>query len=189
MSLHIVLRAVHVDFGAHPIALGSLEISQGETLGITGPNGCGKSTLLKLLAGFVSPSGGEVTGRLPQGEVVLVHQQPFLFRGTSQQNVERALRWSHRRGDAIPWLELLGASHLALRPAQKLSGGEQRRVALARALATEPRLLLLDEPYTALDDQGHEEVSKALSSYKGTLVIAAPDLSPYQSLLSRTHSL
>jgi ABC-type nitrate/sulfonate/bicarbonate transport system ATPase subunit len=110
---------------------------------------------------------------------VLVHQQPYLFRGTARENVAYALKLNrHPTREAGEWLERLGAGAFADRPAATLSEGERRRVALARALATRPEALLLDEPYAALDAAGVATVTAALEAFDGALLIAAPDLSP-----------
>ncbi len=153
-----------------------------------GANGSGKSTLLRVLAGLLAPTEGRATGRLRPGRVVLVHQRPYLFHGTAEENVAWAARAAHRpRREAPPWLERLGASHLARRAARDLSGGERRRVALARALVVRPDMLLLDEPFAALDEGGANALLEALAAFEGTLVVAAPHLGP--APVDRIHPL
>ena len=163
--------------GVRALALDHLEIADGERVGIRGPNGSGKSTLLRVLAGFVTPSSGSVTGLPPPGRTVLVHQRPYFLRGTARANVAYALRVAGRpKSEAADWLERLGAGALAERDASVLSGGERRRVAVARALCVGPEVSLLDLPFAALDEAGIAQVTEALIAYEGTLVIAAPDL-------------
>ena len=157
--------------------LPALEIEAGGHVGIAGPNGSGKSTLLRVLAGLQAPTTGGVDGAPPRGRTVLVHQRPYLFRGTAEDNVAYALRLHGRpRREAAGWLARLGADHLAGRAAQALSGGERRRVAIARALATQPQVLLLDEPFAALDEAGADAVRAAVRDFPGTVLVAAPQL-------------
>lgn len=172
----IRVRDIVVRYGdAVALAVDRLSIDEGERWAVAGANGSGKSTLLRLLAGLVEPTSGTVEGRLPPGDAVYVHQEPYLFRGTVLSNVRRALRLRGRSvGEAPSWLERLGAGHLADRGARVLSGGERRRVAIARALAGVPRLLLVDEPYAALDADGRAIIERALEEYAGTLVVAEP---------------
>ena len=174
----IRLEQVEMRFGkVHALSLPALEIARGECLGIQGTNGCGKSTLLRILAGLLRPTSGRVEGLPPRGRAVLVHQRPHLLRGTAQENVFYALRLHRRpRTEAAAWLAALGAAHLADRQASTLSGGERRRIAIARALATHPELLLLDEPFAALDEEGTTLLRQAMAEFDGTLVVAAPDL-------------
>ncbi len=155
----------------------TLALAAGERLGVRGPNGSGKSTLLRVLAGLQPLSSGHVEGLLPGGRCVLVHQRPHLFRGTPRSNVAYALRLAGRpANEALGWLERLGAGHLADRSVAALSGGERRRVAIARAFARGPDVLLLDEPFAGLDEPGRIAVSAACEVFQGTLVIAAPEL-------------
>jgi tungstate transport system ATP-binding protein len=173
----IRLEDVEVRFGAVcALSLPHLEIAENDRLGIRGGNGSGKSTLLRVLARLLAPTRGRVSGLLQPGDVVLVHQRPHLFRGTAKDNVAYALRIHGRpRSEADGWLARLGADHLADRNASELSGGERRRVAIARALAVRPRLLLLDEPFAALDEAGRQAVVAALAAREGAHVIAAPE--------------
>jgi len=174
----IRLENVEMHFGrVHALSLPSLEIAPGERLGVQGRNGSGKSTLLRILAGLLRPTRGCIEGVPRPGRTVLVHQRPHLFRGTARDNVAYALRLHHRpRKEADGWLERLGAGHLTHRHANTLSGGERRRVAIARAMAIQPELLLLDEPFSALDAPGEDVLCRELEGNTGTLVIAAPDL-------------
>ncbi len=174
----IRIRDLEMRFGdVHALSLAALHIEPGERLGIQGPNGCGKSTLQRILAGLLSPTDGSIEGLPPPGQTVLVHQRPFLFRGTARDNVVFALRIHRRpREEADTWLRRLDAGHLADRRASDLSGGERRRVALARALATRPKLLLLDEPLAALDTPGADALRGAIETCEGTVVVTAPSL-------------
>jgi spermidine/putrescine transport system ATP-binding protein len=142
-----------------------LEIGQGEFVAIMGPSGCGKTTTLRMLAGLEAPSEGEI--RL-DGQVmndVKPHERdtpmvwqslalfPFL---NARENVEFGLKMRgmdaiKRRDKALTWLDRLGMSEFAERDISTLSGGQKQRVALARSLVTEPQILLLDEPLSALD--------------------------------------
>ena len=145
----------------------SLEIEPGETVGVVGPSGCGKTTTLRTVAGFETPTTGrvllggeEVTDVPPERRNVgLVFQSYALFDNmTVQENVEfglkmRGLAAADREARAVEVLELLDIDELAARDPTTLSGGQQQRVGLARALAIEPRILLLDEPMTGLDAQ------------------------------------
>ena len=172
-------RDLVVRFGETPaLRLPSLDIADGERVGVCGPNGSGKSTLLRVLAGLIPSTSGTVEGAPKPGRAVLVHQNPYLFRGSVDENVAYALRRGGRpAGDARAWLERFGIGSLAARRARDLSGGEQRRVALARAFATRPEVLLLDEPLAGLDDEGIHALYDTLAGFEGSFVIAAPDVS------------
>jgi ABC-type sugar transport system ATPase subunit len=130
-----------------------LELARGEIVALLGPNGAGKSTLLAALAGLVEPARGSVR---TEGRVAAALQAPALARRSAQANVEAALAWwgvarDVHRERAAAALERLGVGHLGDRLAATLSGGEARRVHIARVLALDADVLLLDEPFAGLD--------------------------------------
>jgi len=144
-----------------------LVVLGGEFLAIVGPSGCGKSTLLNIVAGFETPTYGRalLDGRAiggPGRERGVVFQQGALFTWMSvEENIAfgpRALGRSaaDARGIARGYIELVGLTGFARRYPYELSGGMQQRVGIARALANEPEVLLMDEPFAALDQQTRE---------------------------------
>lgn len=144
-----------------------LSLRTGEPLAIRGPNGSGKSTLLRLLAGVMSPTAGAVTiesapGAPPPRIAYMGHSTHLFGALTPAENVHLAARLARRWDDPERWLDELGVSAFAHRRCQDLSAGIQRRVALARALATEPDLLLLDEPFVGLDERAAGRVEQVL---------------------------
>ncbi len=154
------LEGVTVNYPGRGRALGpfDLTVGAGEIVALVGPSGCGKSTALRLLAGLEAPSGGRVTRTAGRGETSVVFQSPTLAPWRSAvANVALPLELAgvpagerrDRAREALAQVNLADAGEA--RPAQ-LSGGMAMRVALARALVTDPRLLLLDEPFAALDE-------------------------------------
>ncbi len=130
----------------------SLTIVRGAPTALIGPNGSGKTTLLRVLMGLQEPTSGELEVGAAVRAIVL--QKPVMLRRTTRENVAFALTAAGRNPDAATvggLLDLVGLAALAQRPARKLSGGEQQRLAVARALARSPKLLLLDEATTGLD--------------------------------------
>jgi len=142
-----------------------LQVAAGETVAVLGPSGSGKSTLLKIIAGLEAPDAGQVwlDGRdisaLPphRRQCGLLFQDFALFPHLNVQDnvafglIEQGMRSAQARSQANALLERFGMQTHALARVWQLSGGEQQRVALARALITAPRILLLDEPFSALD--------------------------------------
>jgi len=135
----------------------SLTIEAGPPLLILGPNGAGKSVLLRLLHGLLAPTAGRVAwqgGPAPRG--AMVFQRPVMLRRSVLGNALYPLRLAglgrpQRQALAAASLARVGLAHLAARPARRLSGGEQQRLALARAMALGPEVLFLDEPTASLD--------------------------------------
>lgn len=155
-----------------------LTVQPGERLAVIGTNGSGKSTLLRVLAGLEHDYQGQCEVQAALEERTYVHQNPYLFRGTVLSNVAYGLR---ARGQsraaatkaALDGLEQFGIRDLASRKTGNLSGGEVRRVALARAVVLDPRLLLLDEPLSDLDAEGIESVCRVLTALPDTTVLIA----------------
>ncbi|MGF1594481.1 MAG: ABC transporter ATP-binding protein [Kiloniellaceae bacterium] len=142
----------------------SLELAPGSRSIVMGPNGAGKSLFLRLVAGLIAPTGGQVTfaGRPPDAatfrRIAVVFQRPVVLRRSVAANLRHALAtYGVPRRDRTRRVEELLAlgqlEDLADRPARVLSGGEQQRLSMVRALAAEPDLLLLDEPTASLDPQ------------------------------------
>ena len=160
----------HIRGGRAVLTVDRLDLDAGERLAVLGSNGAGKTTLLRLLAGLDTPTSGSVeldgepvsTSDLEvRRRIGYATQRPGLLSTSVLRNVELPLRWrgasrATRRAKALAALERLGVAHLADRKALALSGGEAQRVSLARALALEPSVLLLDEPAAALDAEARQ---------------------------------
>lgn len=159
----------------------TLALSAGTPTVLLGPNGSGKSTLIRLAMGLLAPTSGRVTwgGRTLLGErLAMVFQRPVMLRRTAAANVTYALN-RNDPGRASELLALVGLTHLANRPARKLSGGEQQRLALARALARNPEILFLDEPTASLDPaatKSVEDVIGAVAASGVKIVMATHDI-------------
>jgi taurine transport system ATP-binding protein len=151
----------------------TLAFEEGDFVCVVGPSGCGKTTLLRIIAGFVAPTAGAV--RLdgapiagPDHQRGVVFQQPALYPWlTVQENVEfgpkmRGLPAARRRELAEAYLRLVRIWEFRARPPYELSGGMQQRVAIARVLANDPRILLMDEPFGALDALTREHLQEEL---------------------------
>jgi tungstate transport system ATP-binding protein len=181
-----------------------LTIEKGRVLAVAGPNGAGKSTLLLALARLLKPERGEIQfdgqplERIPdldyRRRIGLVMQDSLLLNRSVFDNVALGLRFrglpkdetTHRVDE---WLERLGISGLRGRPGLQLSGGESRRVALARAFALQPDLLLLDEPFSALDRASRhklqDDLKSILAGAKMTVVFSTHSETDVQKLADR----
>lgn len=188
-----------------------LTVAPGEVLALTGPNGTGKSSVLAALAGLLPLDGGTIAlgGEMFDGDtawvppetrgVGLVPQQHLLFGHLSSlENVAfglraRGMRRREARAEAHAWLERLGLADRAHLRADRLSGGQSQRVALARALAASPRLVLLDEPFAALDVRVRDDVralvADALRELAIPAVLVTHDAGEVETLATRELSL
>jgi tungstate transport system ATP-binding protein len=183
------LRAEGLGFSAGGVAIledVSLSIGAGAPTFIIGPNGAGKSVLLRLLHGLLTPGTGRVAwaGEHARHRQAMVFQRPVLLRRSVLANVLYPLSLAGiaaREADALAWsaLEMVGLAALADRPARKLSGGEQQRLALARAAALGPEVLFLDEPCASLDPaatRAVEEIIGTLVARRTKIVMTTHDL-------------
>jgi tungstate transport system ATP-binding protein len=166
----------------------TLEIAAGAPTVLIGPNGSGKTTALRLMMGLIEPSAGAVTwgGRASAApdRRAIVFQRPTMLRRSAAANIRYAL--ASAGVDRSSWpvrveelLALVGLSGFGERPARRLSGGEQQRLALARALAREPEVLFLDEPTASLDPaatKALEEVIAAVAARGIKVVMSTHDL-------------
>jgi zinc transport system ATP-binding protein len=198
----IDLREVSFGYGEGPLVLDNVnfKVSEGEFLGLIGPNGGGKTTLLKLILGLLPPVKGEVLvlgrradtlgrdrrllGYVPQDTIV--HKKfPATALDVALMGTYASLGFfrspgARERQLAMEALEHVGLKGLELRPAGNLSGGQQQRMSIARALVAQPRLLLLDEPTSGLDTGGQAQLFAMLEDlrrrYKLTVIMVSHDV-------------
>jgi len=165
--------------GRDVLNIDSLDIQRGETLAVVGPNGAGKTTLLLALAHLLKPARGEIRfdgkslanwDKLEyRRKISFVFQSPLLLDMTVEQNVALGLKFrgvakAEVQSRVERWVKSLGVESLAQRRASQLSGGEAQRVSLARAFVLNPELMLLDEPFAALDSPTRVQLLEDLSA-------------------------
>lgn len=175
---HLTLRSIDVDFDSTSVLSGAeLDVARGEVVAVLGPSGSGKSTLLRVIAGIVAPDAGTVTlggidiTSMPTHRrgVGMVFQDNQLFPHMSVvDNITFGLKMQglgrgERDERAAEWLHRVRLEGVASRTVGELSGGEAKRVALARTLAAEPSVVLLDEPLTGLDRELHDRLADELT--------------------------
>lgn len=194
-GLVIRVRDLSVTKGGRVICrVSALDVSAGERIGVEGANGSGKSTLLRVLSELERDFSGNCMVDIAQRDRVFVHQTPYLFRGTVLQNVmyglvARSVKKTERRRMAHEWLEKLDVAELANRQVEGLSGGECRRVAIARACVLRPKLLILDEPLAELDESGANRVRTAIEELSESTVLIASPISLPADLVARSLDL
>lgn len=139
----------------------SLDIGKGEFIAVVGPSGCGKTTLLKILAGLSEPSGGSIETNGENPTVGFVFQNPNLLEWrTAKENIRLPLELQgNKKRNVKSFLQLVGMGDFRNFLPGQLSGGMQQRVAIARALSLQPQILLLDEPFSSLDDFSREALN------------------------------
>ena len=178
----------------------SLDVSAGEFFSIIGPSGCGKSTLLRIIGGLLTASSGELTvgsdkvnGPHPWVGMVFQEESTFPWR-TTLGNVEfglemRGVSQDQRRQKSREMIRLVGLSGFEERYPSELSGGMKQRVAIARALVLEPKILLMDEPFGALDEQTRiilgEELLRIRDQLKQTIMLVTHNINESVQLSDR----
>ena len=153
----------------------SLILAAGEPTVLIGPNGAGKSTVLRAAMGLLQPTSGRIV-RDGEPRRAIVFQRPTMLRRSAEANIRYAMAGVDRTREL---LALVGLEHAATRPARRLSGGEQQRLALARALARDPSVLFLDEPTASLDPastKAIEDVIRTVSRRGIKVVMSTHDL-------------
>jgi tungstate transport system ATP-binding protein len=188
-DLPLVLEGVRHAAGAVTILDEvSLVLAPGSPTLVIGPNGAGKTTLLAVAMGMIAPAQGRVTWGgnvgVPPLRRAFVRQRPVMLRRSTAANVRFALATAavdrrERPARAAELLKLVGLSELGERPARHLSGGEQQRLALARALARDPEVLFLDEPTASLDPaatKAIEDLVRAIAARHIKVVMSTHDL-------------
>ena len=202
------LRDITKQWDHRPLLDGvSLSVAAGETVALLGASGSGKSTLLKIVAGLDAPEAGsvwfdgvDITALPPeQRGFALMFQDFALFPHLNLQDnvafglVEQGVRRSEARNQARIMLARFGLAGQALRKVWTLSGGEQQRVALARALITQPRALLLDEPFSALDatlrEQLRTEFRERITEAGMTAILVTHDEQEARAMAQRAWGL
>ncbi|MDT0116336.1 ABC transporter ATP-binding protein [Microbacterium sp. PRF11] len=174
------IEGVSKRFGAGPVVLDdiTLDFAPGEFVCLLGASGCGKSTLLNLVAGIDRPTAGRIEAPA-EGSAVMFQESALMPWLTARRNVELALRLrgvsrARRRDEALALLDTVNLTDAADKRPHELSGGMRQRVALARALAQDRPVLLMDEPFAALDaitrDLLHEELERVWRATGRTIV-------------------
>ena len=192
----IAARRLGRSFGAKSVLRDlDLDVAERDLLLVTGPNGSGKSTLLALCAGLLAPTRGELEVRVERGRIGYLAHEPLVYRELSAlENLDLYGRLYHvpeRRERIGMLLERYGLWEARRERVATLSRGVQQRLALCRTLLHEPDLLLLDEPYAALDEEGAELLDGELAALAGTrtLLLATHDPARIVPLATRRLAL
>ena len=177
------------------LSIENLSIEKGVTTIFLGSNGSGKTTLLKILSGLLNPSKGSINRDSVnlKKNAILVHQIPYLFSGTVGYNIDfvlkiKKLSIDNRKKIIKDSLEQAGIFHLYRRKTSQLSGGEKHRLAIARALAMEPEILVLDEPFAHIDVESRiliEHILEKRANSGKTTVLSTHDLALAYRLADR----
>lgn len=196
--MNLSLKKIKKNYGDRQVLdLEELEIEAGKITGITGPNGCGKTTLLNIIAGLDKDFSGQV---LYKGEklnkeimkkMTTVFQKPYLLKRTVYENIEyplklRGIKKDKSRARIYKLMKDLEIEDLKDKRADRLSGGESQKVALARALVFKPELLLLDEPTSNIDPDYITTMEKVIKQYnlesKSTIILVTHNIEQSERL-------
>lgn len=192
----LTLRGIHHTYFTKTSAVTalndiSLDVQEGEFVSFLGPSGCGKTTLLSIIAGLLDPTVGQVilegnSVNNAENQIGYMLQQDYLFPWkTIEENILLGLKISgsledSKKREVISLLEQMGLENVGSLYPKQLSGGMRQRVALVRTLATEPKLLMLDEPFSALDYQTklklEDLVSNTFKSFEKTAILVTHDI-------------
>ena len=193
MKLLFGLSKVGVQFGAVDALLDcSLRIQAGERLALIGSNGSGKSTLLRVLHGLIKPSHGKLEVN-PSASHAMLFQRPYMLRASVLHNLALGLwlrgeSWAAAKEQGAQALKQVGMDELAKRNAKTLSIGQQQRLAMARAWALKPQVMLLDEPTASLDPAAKRDVESLMQQFATggmTLIFSSHNLGQVKRLASR----
>lgn len=166
----------------------SFGVTAGQRVAVIGSNGSGKTTLLRVLAGLEKNFTGDLSCNIRPERIGFVHQNPLMFKGTVQSNIcyglkNQSITRSLQVDTVNQMLKLFRIEKLANVDANAISGGERKRVAVARAIAVKPKLLILDEPFAELDEDGMTTMQHVLDSLSEmTIVLSSPTELEFQSL-------
>lgn len=196
--MYIQLKDVKKYYGDNPVLdIKDLNIEKGKITGITGPNGCGKTTLLNIIGGLDKKFLGEVLynnknlNKAIRDEMTMVFQKPYLLKRTVYENIEyplklRGISKKNSKNIVENVMERLEISDLSDKKGHKLSGGESQKVALARALVFEPKLLLLDEPTSNIDPEYIVTMENVITQFnlenKSTIIIVTHNIEQSERL-------
>ena len=191
----IAARGLSKRYGAKRVLEGlDLDVPEGGFVLVTGPNGSGKTTLLRLVAGLAAPTAGELHVAAERGRIGFLAHEPLVYRELSAlENLDlygRLYRIPERRERIGMLLERFGLWQARRDPVASFSRGMQQRLALCRALLHEPALLLLDEPFNALDEAGAALLDAELAALAGrTFLVATHDPARLRPLATATLAL
>lgn len=175
------------------LGLDALRIEDGQSYALIGENGSGKTTLLRLLAGIIHPSEGQIRG-VESKKLAYLPQKPYLFRMPVWENVALAVSESLGKQSLIQEaINAVGMQGFEKQEAEKLSGGEAQRVAIARLLLVKADLVLLDEPTAPIDVRGRDQIDAVIADYvrknEATLIFATHSLEQALKLADRVVKL
>lgn len=175
------------------LGLDNMRFEDGQSYALVGENGSGKTTLLRLLAGIIQPSEGKIKG-LEGQKLAYLPQKPYMFRMPVWQNVALAAKESPDNAELVQQaINAVGMQGYEKQEAEKLSGGEAQRVAIARLLLVKADLVLLDEPTAPIDVRGREQIDAVIADYVhkngATLIFATHSLEQAMKLADQVVKL